>query len=89
MDQFVVRIEGAQQSSFIKAHVGLNLLERFSVTKNEASIAVSSPQNGTARRVESKKRLRFGKLNVMAVTALVHGALGAPGCLHRVLHHCP
>ena len=35
------------------------------VTKNDTSIALSCPQNRTARRVASYERLRFGKLNGM------------------------
>src|ERR1700694_2393374 len=39
-----------------------------SVIKNELSIALSCPQNRTARRVASKMRLALGKFSAMFVT---------------------
>src|ERR1700733_14970508 len=43
---------------------GSSRLSASSVTKNDHSIELSCPQNRTARRVESKTRLRFGKLSM-------------------------
>src|SRR5271156_5601719 len=43
---------------------GCSRLSASSDTKNDHSIALSCPQNRTARRVGSKIRLRFGKLSI-------------------------
>src|SRR5712691_8479809 len=45
--------------------LGWTRFNASSVTKNEASIALSWPQNRTARRLESYERLRLGKFSVM------------------------
>jgi hypothetical protein len=54
-----VQVEGTQQASLIQAHVRLYSLQRFnasSVTKNEASIALSFPQNRLTRNSDVEKR---------------------------------
>jgi hypothetical protein len=53
VDAFPVQIEGPEQTRLIEAHVRLNALQCVFITKNEASIALSCPQNRTARRVAS------------------------------------
>jgi hypothetical protein len=54
-----VQVEGTQQASLIQAHVRLYSLQRFnasSVTKNEASIALSFPQNRLTRNSDVEKK---------------------------------
>jgi hypothetical protein len=51
--QFAVRIEYVEKSNFAKRHVGLIFFNASAFTKNDASIALSGPQNRTVRRVAS------------------------------------
>jgi hypothetical protein len=54
-----VQVEGTQQASLIQAHVRLYSLQRFnasSVTKNEASIALSFPQKRLTRNSDVEKK---------------------------------
>jgi hypothetical protein len=53
MDQVAICIEGAEQSSLIEPHARLNPLQRILGNKKTASIALSCPQNRTARLVAS------------------------------------
>ena len=53
VDQLSIRIERTEEADLVGAHVGLDALHASSVTKKEASIALSYPQKRTARRVAS------------------------------------
>jgi hypothetical protein len=58
MNQFAVRIERAEKSSLVQRHVGLNSLQRISIDeKTTPPSRYLVPQNRTARRVASEKRL--------------------------------
>jgi hypothetical protein len=48
----------------VASYIRLQALKGVFGTKNDHSIALSCPQNRTARRVGSKTRLRFGKSNI-------------------------
>jgi len=68
-----VQVEGTQQASLIQAHVRLYSLQRFnasSVTKNEASIALSFPQEGDRPRRHARHMLsEEGRSRLKTLTA--------------------
>jgi hypothetical protein len=53
MNQFAVRIDRAEKSSPSNGTSVFNSLQHISLDENDASIALSCPQKGTARRLAS------------------------------------